>query len=523
MILLVHSNGEILEQALIGEEKLEFGSSSYISVLWKVALEFPEELICWVEKSFLEDINFQKLDEIFHHDLIMASYPINSIYFSDEIGYIDQLPFININREVQYGTWQMSSDVGGIKGEVILKFREIFGHIDDLGFLLNSIAKLGQQNGLFCYSEPLLIKDCCHSDRPVEVRSKASKRDLFSFVYSHYKIVRLWLLFWCFVKYEKSFPGGSLITAFFKKKFFKKDVDLSDICVKSEKLNKHGESIDVIIPTLGRRDYLLTVLEDLKSQTLLPQKVIVVEQNPDPNSQTDIPEIEKQPWPFKLVHHFTHQTGACNARNVALEEVNADWVFFADDDNRMEEDILQKSIQEIKKYGLDLLTLNYRQKGESLVFDKLKQWGTFGAGNSIVAGKFASKLRFDIAFEYGYAEDKDYGMQLRNSGCDIIYHPALQILHLKAPRGGFREITAAPWVEDKPKPSPTLMIYLKKYYTQEQLKGFKAELFFRYYFSQQIKNPVTYLKTMRKRWLISEKWAEKILKKTLATVPKTSV
>ena len=34
----------------------------------------------------------------------------------DEIGYIDQLPFVNPNNDVLYPTWKMSTDVGGIKG-----------------------------------------------------------------------------------------------------------------------------------------------------------------------------------------------------------------------------------------------------------------------------------------------------------------------------------------------------------------------------------------------------------------------
>jgi GT2 family glycosyltransferase len=35
-------------------------------------------------------------------------------------------------------------------------------------------------------------------------------------------------------------------------------------------------------------------------------------------------------------------------------------------------------------------------------------------------------------------EDTDFGLQLRNCGANIIYFPEIQILHLKAPIGGFR-------------------------------------------------------------------------------------
>ena len=211
------------------------------------------------------------------------------------------------------------------------------------------------------------------------------------------------------------------------------------------------------------------------------------------------------------MHHFTHQTGACNARNLALEEVSDDWVFFADDDIRFEIDLLQKSLNELNRLGVDCLNINCKQEEEKTIFPKIKQWGSFGSGTSIVNSKFCKNINFDEIFEYGFGEDQDYGMQLRYGGCDIIYHPNIEIKHLKAPRGGFRQTSLPPWEKDKPKPSPTLMVYAKKYYTPEQLKGYKTEFFLRYYSRQEIKNPSKYLKRMKEGWKRSEEWAERLL------------
>ncbi len=591
MLLIIHQDAKQLGRVLYKGKELEVEDTDLCRVFWKLAEEYPAEIIAWSEEQFESGMNLNYWNEVFHHDLIMASYALKTDYLPNTIGYIDQLPFVNVNREVQYPTWRMSTDVGGIKGKVLLQFGEMFGQIRNFGFLLNSIAKLGQQNGLFCYSSPEILKDGglsfdsgsgqatqtdilrpsrsgqatqpdlvksgksvseteygglrpfflssgqkkaqpdilqplpsrqAQPDNGEGLKSTASKEELFSFVHAHYKSIRLWLLFWFFLRYEKSLPIGAFIMAHFQKKYFKKDIDLSWIELRSNRKGNPGTTIDVIIPTLGRKQYLLQVLEDLKVQSLLPKKVIVVEQNPVPDSQSELPELQTQSWPFEVVHHFTHKTGACHARNLALKEVDSDWVFFNDDDNRIEKDVLKNALQEIKRIGTDLLTLKYSQKGEELIFDKIKQWGTFGAGNSIVAGKFASKIKFDETYEYGYAEDKDYGMQLRNAGCDIIYHPNLEILHLKAPRGGFREIQSAPWEKDKPKPSPTLMVYAKKYYSQEQLKGYKSELFLRYYFRQEVGNPFKYLKSMKERWRKSEDWAEKLQKESPETKLQTS-
>src|SRR5690606_5033859 len=142
-----------------------------------------------------------------------------------------------------------------------------------------------------------------------------------------------------------------------------------------------------------------------------------------------------------------------------------------------------------------------------------KQWGTFGSGNAIVRSKYLQDIEFDMAYEHGFGEDKDFGMQLRNKGVDIIFHPGLEIFHLKAPMGGFRASTKLPWNEEsiEPKPSPSLMVYAKKYYTLEQLRGYKLVLFIKYYKDQPVKNPFKYIKLMRQRWLKSEEWANKLI------------
>ena len=54
------------------------------------------------------------------------------------------------------------------------------------------------------------------------------------------------------------------------------------------------------------------------------------------------------------------------------------------------------------------------------------------------------------------------------------------------------------------------MLFAQKYYSKEQMRGFKNELFFRYYFRQDIKNPLTYLKVMKEAWRNSVEWTTKL-------------
>jgi hypothetical protein len=508
--ILVHKRALVPVKVISSNgEEIILKCKSCTTALWELAERFPNELIGWCEEAYSEQLDLEKWREIFHHDLIMASYAVESTFLPESIGYVEQLPFTNLNREVLYGTWRMSRDVGGVHAKVLFRFEPLMFRIRNFEYLLNSVAKLGQQNSLFCYSAPRLVKE--PPAKPVV--HTASRQQLFTFVYQHYNSVWLMILIWCLYKYERKFPVKSLLRGFKTEKYFQKKVDLSEITVSSCRFPEVSEAIDVIIPTMGRREHLYNVLKDFSEQTLLPRKLIIVEQNPDANAVSDLNYLKEEKWPFEIIHHFIHRTGACHARNLALAETTADWVFFSDDDQRFEKDLLESVFKEIKKFGVDGLTTSYLQSGEKKNFTVPKQWGTFGAGNSVVLAEFARSVKFSPAFEHGYGEDMDYGMQLRNLGCDIIYHPGLVIHHLKAETGGFREKINMDWEKEriKPKPSPTLMAYALKYYSKEQLMGFKTSLLLKYYNKQSVKNPFKYNREMRESWKKSKTWAKKLL------------
>jgi hypothetical protein len=510
MIILIHQNAQQVVKVLKGETEIKISETLCTKAFWELAEIYPDEIIAWCGEKYISDLDTEQWSQVFHQDLIMASYAVENVFLPESIGYIDQLPFVNVNRKVLYATWQMSSDVGGIKGETLLKFRSHFEGINDFDYLLNSVAKIGQQNGLFCYSAPELVTQI--SDK--KLKTIATSSQLFSFVYQYYNSIWLSVLFWCYWRYENKFLLKAFLKAFLKENCFLQKAELSVIKIQSNKISEISNSIDVIIPTMGRPKYLMQVIEDLSMQSLFPKKVIVVEQNPDVNSISELPELHSKTWPFEITHHFIHQTGACNARNIALEEVDSDWVFFADDDIRIEKDLLKRTIKEIKMLRITCINLNCMQEGQETIFTKIKQWGSFGSGTSIVKSKFAKACYFPLYYENGFGEDTDFGMQLRNIGCDIVYHPELKILHLKASVGGLRSKIQMPWEKDKilPKPSPTLMVFYKKYYTLEEIRGAKISLFLKFYKQQKVKNPVKYYKIMKLKWQLSKFWAKNLLK-----------
>ena len=147
------------------------------------------------------------------------------------------------------------------------------------------------------------------------------------FVKQHYKAVWIFNLLFCFLFFQKKIQ----LLPFFRSLFYKRlhaDIDFSSMEVSSNIEAHIQENVDVIIPTLGRKACLYDVLKDLSKQTILPKNVIIVEQNPIKDAVSELDYLSNQTWPFTIKHHFIHQTGACNARNLALSLVENDWVFF---------------------------------------------------------------------------------------------------------------------------------------------------------------------------------------------------
>ena len=183
-----------------------------------------------------------------------------------------------------------------------------------------------------------------------------------------------------------------------------------------------------------------------------------------------------------------------------------------DDDNRFDFDLIEKVINNIAVYGIKAVSASYLQINEKPLNSVVIQSPIFGSGNSFIHSSLLKTIRFNQQFEFGYGEDSDFGMQIRNQGVDIVYFPKLEILHLKAPIGGFRTKPVLAWhnAEIIPKPSPTVMLFKQLHFSKQQIKGYKTILFFKFYKVQTIKKPVRYYFRFKKQWEQSEYWANKL-------------
>lgn len=511
MIVIYHNSKRVTRVVSDTLEVIDFdGTKSIASVLMYIAMRFPDKKIAWCHQDCEKFVSWNEFPKVLHHNKIMASFsPSIQIYLGREIGYVEESPFINVNKRVTYPTWQMSSSIGGMHASVVVQFKAKIKESRNFDYFLNSMAKLGMPLGLFCYSEPKLFKTFPECPQP-----KATIFTLFQFVYQHYKTRWLFLLLLNLMVYEKRLPIFAFLKAFFCRKRNTIAISLDSIVVQSSKEVVNEATVDVIIPTIGRKSYLYDVLKDLALQTHLPKQVIIVEQNPMKGSESELDYLKNENWPFKIKHTFTHQAGACNARNLALSKVDSEWVFLNDDDNRFEANLIKKTIENIIKYGEKCITTSYIQPHEKSQHFSVHQTGIFGSGNSFVKTELLRKVSFDKALEFGYGEDTDFGLQLRKIGVDVIYFPDLNIVHLKAPIGGFRTKPVLQWHKEviQPKPSPTIMYVKQKYDTKEQILGYKTVLFFKFYKRQNSRNPFLYLRKMKRQWDKSVFWANQLRK-----------
>jgi GT2 family glycosyltransferase len=510
MIIIYHNKLKVTE--VVSTTATKYSKEIHrnvVTVLLDFASQFEDEILVWCHENQRNHLNVSVIEGLFHHQKFLFSFhPSADNYFGRELGYIEDSPFIKINKEVRYASWQTSSQVGAIHTSALKACKPDLKVENNLDYFLHSMAKRAIVHGLMCYSEPKLL-----TGRNFDTLiPKANLSELFKFTKQHYRTRWIFLLCFNLLLFEKRFPLLPLLfSLFYKKRSFNPE-RLNQVPLASTQSIIEKGTIDVLIPTIGRKQYLLEVLNHLASQTHLPTNVIIIEQNPLEGSSSELDFIQKNTWPFTIKHHFTHQPGACNARNIGLAMLESEFCFLADDDIVFENDLLEKAMDSFRLTGNEVFLMACHLNTQTIEPQMPKQFTVFGAGHAFVKTSCIKGLKFNMGYEFGFGEDNDFGMQLRQKGFDILYISTSTILHLKAPMGGFRTKPVLRWHEEviPPKPSPTVMLFRLLYDTKEQWLSYKTTLFFKNLNKSFFLNPFGYIKLFRKKWEVSVFWATKL-------------
>lgn len=511
MIQVIHDFKSVIQISKDQQSLEVFANLNISETIYKLAELYPSELLLWCHKDLVSFLNYEQLTTICKSNCEMISYTLSDEnYLSKNIGFVEQSIFINFSKKVKIATWQMSSMVGVAHADVFSAVKHTIKPVANLDYFLNSVAKVAMPLGVFCYSNPNLLTE---RNLNVEFQQKVTDSNLFKFVSEHYKKVWLLVLFVCLLYKKGKFPIFAFIESLFYSKISTDKIKIKAFSTIVATAFEYSNEIDVLIPTIGRKEPLYQFLKNLSVQTILPKSVIIIEQNPIVNAASDLDYLVNESWPFQIKHQLIYQLGACNARNLALKEISSDWVFFADDDIEIQPDFLAACIENAKKYQQKVFSLSCLLRTEKKHFTTCFQWVSFGSGASFAHKTAIKDLKFDSKYEFGFGEDADFGMQIRNHGNDIIYFPTPEIIHLKAPMGGFRTKVTRKWDSDlvEPKPSPTVMVFKMTHDSEEQLFAYQMMYFFRSFTIKDILHPIQKYKNLISKWNRSVYWAQKLI------------
>jgi succinoglycan biosynthesis protein ExoM len=112
-------------------------------------------------------------------------------------------------------------------------------------------------------------------------------------------------------------------------------------------------SISICIATYRRLDRLAAVLDDLSRQTLLPNEIVVVDNDAD-GSAGSVVEAHRQGNPPYALHYAVQPLkNIALTRNRTVEMASGEWIAFIDDDERAPADWLARLAAAAKAYAAD--------------------------------------------------------------------------------------------------------------------------------------------------------------------------
>lgn len=115
--------------------------------------------------------------------------------------------------------------------------------------------------------------------------------------------------------------------------------------------------ISVIIPVYNVEEYIEECLESVVSQSFNDFEVLVINDGSPDHSQNIVDRYVKK-YPF--VHSYKKENGGLSsARNYGLKKAKADYVYFLDGDDFIDQDLLQKCYETMKRTGADVVYFDF--------------------------------------------------------------------------------------------------------------------------------------------------------------------
>jgi len=486
--------------------------------IW-LAEAYPDAYIAWFDERlepFLRDIS--EWPTLVRHSLevLHLSCFQRCDLMVESLGLVDfDSPFLLPGpTDRRYPTW-LISPIGGIGHASAFRAVGLDAGFKQFSALLFDLGYRGIQQGLCPYSEPGLLRGEAPSGILQGLQEPLSDTSLALLIRRRFG--RKWLFFWTVGSglFRRAWPWKEALKASMMGHAPYRGAHLIASLHPVLPLEAPITSVDVVIPTLGRPEYVKNLLEDLSKQTALPNKVILIEQAPGPLTAGTAPESFKKTLPFEVDHQVVGWVGACRARNLGLARSSSDWVLLLDDDVRLTASLLAYLLKVAAAYQVDAVNgATYRpsETGDALARQFPRVWHSCGGTILFRRSVCHATDFFDERLEGGYGEDYEFGVRLRLNGSNILYAPGDPILHLKAPSGGFRQPFRHPWVNEvpQPRPSPIFLYSRAKHAPELMQKGYAL-----YYWLKRLGSTPVYkwpwvLPAIRRQWKSAQRWAARI-------------
>jgi glycosyltransferase involved in cell wall biosynthesis len=247
----------------------------------------------------------------------------------------------------------------------------------------------------------------------------------------------------------------------------------------AEQTSESTARVSVIIPTVDRYPYLRTLLEQLRTQSIRPCEIFVIDQTaPEHRDSTLAQDFADLPLHVLWRDH----PGQCSSRNAALQIATGDYFLLLDDDVEVQPSLIEAHLRILSGLHCSVSSGEVEEVGVSprlATPAHVRASNVCPAGNTLLhRSALQAAGTFDLAYERGSRADGDLGMRLYLSGCLMVRNPDASVLHHRAPRGGLRRhgarvITYASSrtrVGHRRLPETTELYFAHRYFSPDQVR-----------------------------------------------------
>lgn len=139
--------------------------------------------------------------------------------------------------------------------------------------------------------------------------------------------------------------------------------------------------VSVIIPVYNVEKYIRSTLESIQNQTLADYEALVINDASTDNSQRVIDEFCASDWRFRS--YQKENSGVSETRNFGLDRAKGEYVFFADGDDIVPPEALERMYQCAK------------EKDADMVVGMMREFGIYGLRPILVTDELAAKESID--------------------------------------------------------------------------------------------------------------------------------